>query len=58
MACDRGMNFEKWKEEVDRKLIKLCGLDSGCLPDVDYWGLYQTGDTPIEAAKYALEEAL
>lgn len=49
--------FSAWKRAVDEELRRRVGMPSSCLPDVDYWGLYTTGDTPQMAAQYALDEA-
>lgn len=48
-------SFEQWQRDVDSVLSGAVGVTSDCLPDVDYWGLYQTGNTPSEAARYVLE---
>ena len=50
-------SFRDWRKAVDGELVRLCGLPSSALPDVDYWGLYVTGDTPEEAARFALDNA-
>lgn len=50
-------SFSQWKKEVDEEIAARCGMISDDLPDVDYRGLYQTGDTPAEAAEYAIQYA-
>lgn len=50
-------SFETWKRQVDAVLLKHTGLTSDDLPDVDYRGLYATGDTPSEAAHYVVQNA-
>lgn len=54
---EQGQTFSQWKTEVDRELVKLCDIPSEFLPDVDYYGMWKTGQTPKEAADYALEYA-
>ena len=49
--------FAAWKKEVDAVLRRKTGMPSSALPDVDYWGLYVTGNTPEEAADFAYQNA-
>jgi len=49
--------FEQWKKKVDVELRKLCGMIGDDLPDVDYYSLYNSGDTPKEAAEYVFQYA-
>lgn len=52
--------FEKWMREVDNAIDRKTGgfgFGHELLPDVDYRGLYQTGNTPDEAADFAVENA-
>lgn len=51
------VDFHIWKVLVDRHLVKMCEVSSEFLPDVDYRGMHASGDTPKEAAEYALEYA-
>jgi hypothetical protein len=52
------LSFEQWKAKVDEVLAaRLMGLMSDDLRDVDYRGLYEIGDTPSEAADYAIQNA-
>lgn len=51
-------SFANWKCEVDKILIKVVGLPSEHLPDVDYRGLYNTGNSPKEAAEFCIQEGL
>jgi hypothetical protein len=53
----REQTFKQWKAEVDEEIAAQCGMISDDLPDVDYRGLYETGNTPAEAADYAIEYA-
>lgn len=49
--------FHVWKNKVDKELVRMCGIESEFLPDVDYYGMWSTGDTPKEAAEYAFQYA-
>ena len=49
--------FEKWMAEVDAILIRKIGLSSIYLPDCDYYGMFACGDSPSEAAYYAIDYA-
>ena len=49
--------FEQWMKEVDRLLLKKHGIDSGCLPDVDYHAWYDQRVKPEVAAKRAVKNA-
>jgi hypothetical protein len=51
------LTFEEWMKQVDAAVAKRCGLSAQDLPDVDYHGLYRTGDSPDEAARYAIRNA-
>ena len=51
------MSFTEWKVKVDAYLTKKYGLVSDDLPDIDYRGLYESGDSPSEAAKEAIRNA-
>lgn len=49
--------FDQWKAAVDEVIADVCGMISDDLPDVDYIGLHETGNTPHQAARHALKEA-
>jgi hypothetical protein len=51
-------SFSAWKAGVDAEIRKRTGMISDDLPDVDYRGLYETGDSPAEAAEYAIDYAM
>jgi hypothetical protein len=51
------LSFQHWRIRVDEELVARCGLPGDALPDVDYWGLYLTGDTPEQAAEYVIQNA-
>jgi len=57
----KGVNmtdFDQWMEKVDYCVAMLfCGLSTSDLPDVDFWGLFDGGDTPEEAALFVIENA-
>lgn len=50
------LSFEEWKNRVDQKVSTVCGLITEDLPDQDWRGLYESGDSPAMAAKYAFEQ--
>lgn len=50
-------SFTDWKREVNEYLIRLCGLDADCLPDVDYYSYYEQKTTPERAARKAIRIA-
>lgn len=50
-------HFREWMEGVDRELVRMCGIDSGSLPDVDYRSMFDEETDPTEAAKYVIEYA-
>jgi len=49
------LTFEQWKQQVNNVLLVLVGLDSECLPDVDYYTWYSQGTSPTAAAKRAIK---
>jgi hypothetical protein len=49
--------FEEWMKEVDRVLVKRCGLCHQDLPDCCYNDWWEDGYSPAEAAAAAIEEA-
>jgi hypothetical protein len=52
------MNFDDWRKAVDAIIAdRVGGLTSDDLPDVDYRGLYETGKSPEEAARFAVRNA-
>lgn len=51
------LTFEQWKNQVDEWLISSTGMTSEDLPDIDYFGLYEAGDSPKQAAKEAIRNA-
>lgn len=55
--ADRKTTFDEWKKKVDAAVVRLCGLGADDLPDVDYWGMYEAGDTPTEAAREVVRNA-
>jgi len=51
-------DFDQWMEKVDYCVAMLfCGLSTSDLPDVDFWELFDGGDTPEEAALFVIENA-
>ena len=49
------MTFESWLEAVDRMFIKVTSLDRDSWPDQDYWSMFDSGLTPMEALLEAIE---
>ena len=49
--------FEEWIKEVDRELVRRCGLSHKDLPDCCYHDWYDDGATPSQAASDAIAEA-
>ena len=47
--------FESWLHAVDRMFIKITGLDRDSWPDQDYWNMFESGDTPMEATIATIE---
>ena len=50
------MTFEKWMEQVDEYLFRMCGMGSADLPDQNYRLWYDDGLESEEAAQNTLEE--
>lgn len=48
-------NFESWLEAVNRVFIRVTGLDRDSWPDQDYWNMFESGDSPMEATIAAIE---
>ena len=51
------LSFEVWKQHINAWLFRKYGLTSDLLPDIDYWTLWDSGSTSIEAAKQAVANA-
>jgi len=50
--------FEAWIRKTDQHILAVTeAFDSGDLPDIAYWDLWESGVSPKEAAIYALENA-
>ncbi len=47
--------FESWLAAVDTVFIRLIGLDREGFPDQDYWNMFESGSTPVEAVIDAIE---
>lgn len=52
------MSFEAWMKEVNKCLVKMCGMCADDLPDCCYRDWYDDGFKPKEAAVMAIEEAM
>lgn len=49
------MEFESWLDKVDACFIKVTGLDRDSWPDQDYWNMFDSGLTPMEALIESIE---
>lgn len=49
------MTFESWLEKVDSCFIRVTGLDRDSWPDQDYWNMFDSGLTPMQATIEAIE---
>lgn len=49
------MTFESWLEKVDSCFIRVTGLDRDSWPDQDYWNMFDSGLTPMEALIESIE---
>lgn len=49
------MTFESWMDKVDNEFINNVGLSRDCWPDQDYWSMWDSGYTPMEAVISAIE---
>lgn len=47
--------FESWLAAVDMAFTRITGLDRDTWPDQDYWNMFESGDSPIEAVIAAIE---
>lgn len=50
------MEFKEWMKQVDKELVRICGMASDDLPDVDYWSRWESGQRPISAARELMRE--
>lgn len=51
-----GLTFEAWLKEVDRYLLRICGLTAECLADWPSRDNWTDGLAPAEAAAVCLLE--
>lgn len=51
------MTYEEWMKSVDKIVERICGLDTGFLPDWLSRDAYEDGLTPQEGAEECLESA-
>lgn len=49
------MTFEQWLDKVDDCFIKVTDLDRYSWPDQDYWNMFDSGLTPMEALLESIE---
>ena len=49
------MNFEIWKEEVNRVCIQRFGVSTEYLPDADYWHMWRDGWTALDVINFIEE---
>lgn len=50
-----GKTLEAWLRDVDKVLIRRCGLTTGDLADQCYWDMWNDEVAPSEAAQVALD---
>ena len=48
------MTFEKWMQAVDQGVDAIAGLSAHDLADAPFRDLYDSGESPNEAAEYVL----
>lgn len=48
--------FVLWKNQVNEELVQVCGLVSDDMPDADYYGMFEDGLSPREAAHQVIAE--
>jgi hypothetical protein len=51
------MNYSTWKANVETHVLRLCGMESECLPDFNYRHCFEQHWTPLRTAKAALAAA-
>lgn len=49
------MTFESWLKAVDVCFINATAMDRDSWPDQDYWNMFDSGMTPMEATIAAIE---
>lgn len=49
------MTFEQWMKQVDRAVENVAYVSLYDLPDINYRDLFDSGETPDNAAREALE---
>jgi len=62
LICEAKMTYvenayDRWMAKVDAWLIRHCGLPSADLDDWGYYGAFEDGVTPSQAARAALRYA-
>lgn len=49
--------FIAWMKEVDEILASKCaGMTHDDMPDKDWRGMHEAGDTPLDAARFLIED--
>lgn len=51
-------DFKDYMSAVDKELHARCGMGHMDLPDVDYYGMFDSEVCPLEAAETAMDEAM
>ena len=54
---NKRMEYEHWKQMVDKIIIRTIGIDSKGIPDYDYTKAYNYGWTPTRTATAAIAAA-
>ncbi len=52
-----GLTFDQWIKLVDKEVVKRVYIGYLDIPDVDYRSLFDSGESPSDAAEYALDES-
>ncbi len=52
------LSFDTWKARVQQYVLKQTGMTCDDLPDVDYYSMWENGDSPREAATEAIKYAM
>ena len=51
------LNYTEWKDAIDALLIKFCGIDSDCLPDMPYRRWYDAHYSPTRVIPMIIKRA-
>jgi hypothetical protein len=51
------LSFEDWKYEVNKVVLRLCGMECDDLPDFDYYASWMDGRKVEQTAKSVVRRA-